>query len=34
MIKVSQGMDLMFRDSIQVNIINGAVDTRWRYYYY
>jgi hypothetical protein len=28
MIKVSQGTDFAFRDSIQVNVINGAVDTR------
>ena len=26
MIKVSQGTDLMFRDSIQVNIINGVIE--------
>ena len=28
LIKVSQGTDFNFRDSIQVNVINGAVDTR------
>ena len=28
LVKVSQGTDFNFRDSMQVNVINGAVDTR------